>query len=213
MPLKSPQSPHVRLTKSGSSSTYNRRRDRKKDFFMSFFSFHRHMSKWWMCYHDSILAVPHDNNASFRLQLKVDSVFLHLDPWFVIRHFDTSKEQRLWLECQSNWSRHGNRRALTKCRRQSACFWRGERKAPWCRQSNDWLSGFRSELSSWCAPRTPGRTRGSRTPGCTRTNRRTGRHRRQTSWSALCPMCCRCCWHGCELQMTVKQKKHVTELI
>lgn len=118
---------------------FNLQHKERKTFSCLSFFFHGYISRWWICYHDSILAVPHDNKANFRLQLEVDSVFLHLDPCFVIWHFDTSKERLLWLECQSNLSYCGHRRALTKCRRQWACSWRGERKARWCRQSHNWL--------------------------------------------------------------------------
>lgn len=43
--------------------------------------------------------------------------------------------------------------------------------------------------------------------GCIHTYQGTGTHHHQMSWSALCPMCCRCCWHGCVLRKVKKCRK------
>lgn len=173
-------------------------------------------------YHDCVITIPHDDKTDFRLEFQVNHVSFHLYPCIVVWQFDTREKKKvLYISVQNYhrnkkyscfWRKHSF--LLTGCHSQWPDSCQGEMKGRWWWPPHNWLWGFHHALSFSYALRTPGRSHGSRRPGCIHMYQGTDTHLHQTSWSALCPMCCRCCWHGCELQKILECiKKFVTNAL
>lgn len=98
---------------------------------------------------------------------------------------------------------------LTEGRSQWPGCWWGGMKGRWWWPPHNWLWDSHHSPSSSCVLRTPyNNAHDSQRPGCTHTYQGTGTPLHQTSWSALCPMCCRWCRHGWKLGKILKHTKH-----